>query len=163
MIFTLVDVILIVIVLAFVMLGFFMGLISAIGSLFGIVAGVWLASSYFMPLAEWLSPYMLGNEGAAKTVAFILIFILVNRLVAMIFWLVNKVFHLVSIIPFLKSINRLGGGILGLVEGVLITGTVVFVIAKFAPNIAVIGENLNQSQVAHWLVWATQFLSNFIP
>jgi uncharacterized membrane protein required for colicin V production len=145
------------------MFGFFMGLISAIGALIGIVAGTWLASIYFMDLAVWLSPYILGHEGIAKAVAFLLIFTIVNRLVAFIFWIVNKVFHLVSIIPFLKSINRLGGALLGFVEGALITGTAIFVIAKFAPDIALITNNLNQSTVAHWLVYSTQFLSNFIP
>jgi len=145
------------------MLGFFMGLISAIGALIGIVAGMWLAGIYFMDLAGWLTPYLLGNEGIAKAVAFILIFTIVNRLVALVFWVVNKVFHLVSIIPFLKSINRFGGALLGFVEGALITGTAIFVIVKFAPDIAWLVENLDQSRVAHLLVWTTQFLSNFIP
>ena len=163
MLFTLIDVILIVIVLAFVMLGFFMGLISAVGALIGLVLGTWAAISYYAPLADWLSPYLLGYVGVTKTVAFMAIFLIVNRLMALIFWLVNKVFGLISIIPFLKSINRFGGAILGFIEGVLITGTAIFIIAKFAPDIIWLSQNLNQSKIAHLLVSTTQFLSNFIP
>jgi membrane protein required for colicin V production len=163
MLFTLTDVILIVIVLAFVMLGFFMGLISAIGALVGVVAGAWISSIYFLDLANWLSPYLLGMDGTAKVVAFILIFTLVNRVVALLFWIIGKVFKLISIIPFLKSIDRLGGAILGFVEGSLVVGTVVFVISKFSPNIPWLLDNLNSSRIAHILVWVTQFLSNFIP
>ena len=163
MLFTLIDVILIVIVLAFVMLGFFMGLISAIGALIGLVVGTWAAVSYFAPLADWLSPYLLGYTGVAKTVAFMAIFLIINRLTALIFWLINKVFSLVSIIPFLKSINRLGGAILGLIEGVLITGMAIVIIAKFAPDIIWLSQNLNQSKIAHLLVSTTQFLTQFIP
>lgn len=163
MLFTITDVILIVVITAFTMLGFFMGLISAIGALVGLVVATWAASNYFMLLAEWLNPYVLNHEGIAKTVSFLVIFFLVNRLVAILFWVVNKIFGLVSIIPFLKSINRLGGAILGFVEGVIITGTAIFVTMKFVTDIAWLSENLDASRVAHWLVWTTQFLSNFIP
>ena len=163
MLFTLVDLILIVAVLFFVIIGFLMGFISAIGALVGVVAGAWLAGMYFIPFAIWLNPYLLGNEGAAKIIAFVIIFGLVNRIVSLLFWLINKMFNLISIIPFLKSINRIGGATLGLIEGALITGLVVFVAIKFGEDIAWLYDNLNSSQVAHWLVWLTQALSNFIP
>ena len=163
MLFTLIDVILIVVVAGFVMLGFFMGLISSIGALVGIVLGTWAASSYFLPVADFISPYILGHEGIAKTIAFMAIFVIANRLVALIFWFINKAFGLVSIIPFLKSINRLGGAILGLFEGVIIVGTTVFVIAKFIINISWVSESLNTSKIAHLLVLITQFLTSFIP
>ncbi|MDO8668765.1 MAG: CvpA family protein [Candidatus Buchananbacteria bacterium] len=163
MFFTLVDVILIVAVAGFVMLGFFMGLISVIGSLFGIVFGTWAASSYFMPVADFISPYILGHDGLAKTLAFLAIFFIVNRAVSLIFWLINKSFNLVSIIPFLKSINRLAGAILGLFEGVVIIGLAVFIMSKFITNVSWISQSLNNSKIAHLLVLITQFLSNFIP
>jgi len=163
MLFTLTDVILIVIVTAFTVLGFFMGLISAIGALIGIVVGTWAAVTFYIPIAEWLSPYLLGHIGVANSLSFLLIFFLVNRLVAILFWVINKVFGLVSIIPFLKPINRIGGALLGFVEGVLITGTTVFIIAKFISSISWLTDNLDQSKIAHILVVSTQFLSNFIP
>ena len=100
MLFTLVDVILIVIVLAFVMLGFFMGLISAIGALIGLVLGTWAAISYFAPVADWLAPYLFSYTGLSKTVAFMAIFLIINRLTALIFLLIYKIFFLISIFPF---------------------------------------------------------------
>lgn len=163
MLFTLVDVILIIAVAGFVMLGFFMGLISAIGALVGVIVGTWAASSYFLPVAEFIKPYILGYEGVAKTVAFMAIFFIVNRLAALIFWFANKAFNLVSIIPFLKPINRFGGAVLGLFEGVIVMGTAVFITVKFVTNIDWLLGSLNGSKVAHFLVLITQFLSNFIP
>lgn len=163
MLFTLVDVILIVVVAGFVMLGFFMGLISAIGALVGIILGTWAASNYFSPVADFISPYILGHEGIAKTIAFMAIFFISNRLIAIIFWFISKAFGLVSIIPFLKSINRLGGAILGLFEGIVVTGTALFIMAKFITNIPWVPQLLNSSKIAHLLVLATQFLTNFIP
>lgn len=163
MLFTLVDVILIIIVVGFVMLGFFIGLIAAIGALVGIIVGTWAASSYFLPVADFISPYILGHNGIAKTIAFMAIFFIVNRLSSLVFWLINKGFGLVSIIPFLKSINRIGGAILGLFEGIIITGIAVFVMVKFIDSVPWLIQELNQSKIAHLLVLVTQFLSNFIP
>lgn len=163
MFFTLTDVILIVILAIFVIGGFVLGLIQAIGALVGLVFGAWVAANSYLPVADWLTPIILGHSGTAKVIAFTVIFILVNRLVGLLFWLINKAFNLISIIPFLKSINRLGGVILGLIEGVLVLGLIIFVIAKFAPDISWLADNLNQSKVAHWLVLATQFLTNLIP
>lgn len=163
MLFTLVDVILIVVVAGFTVLGFFMGLISAIGTLIGMILGAWAASNYFLLLANFITPYLLGHEGVAKTISFMFIFFIANRLVSLVFWIINKAFNLVSLIPFLKSINRMGGAIFGLFEGLILTGTAVFIMAKFITNLNWLSQALNASKVAHFLVMVTQFLSNFIP
>jgi len=163
MIFTLVDVILIAIVLIFAIAGFILGLIHALGSLIGLGLGVWVASHYFMPFADWLTPILLGHSGAAKVVAFILLFVIINRLVGLVFYLLEKAFHLLSIIPFLGSINKISGLLLGLVEGVLITGLVIYIIAKFTPDLALVTDNLNGSKIAHLLVLSTQTLTFLMP
>ncbi len=163
MFFTLADVILIALILVFVMIGFVMGLIGAIGALVGLVAGIWVANNFYLPVADWLAPHILGNVGLAKSIAFIAIFLIVNRLVALVFWLVNKIFDIISIIPFLKTINRVGGMFLGLVEGVLILGTGIYAIAKFAGSTEWLITALNASRVAHFLVLATQIFTNLLP
>src|SRR3989339_549288 len=144
MLFSLTDVILIIIVLIFVIGGFVMGLIQAIGALIGVVADAWIGGIYFMPFGEWLTPYVLGHSGVAKVIAFVIIFGLINRLIGLLFWLIEKAFHLISIIPFLKSINRLGGVLLGFVEGVLITGLVIYMIVTFAGEIEWMVTALNE-------------------
>ncbi|MFA5029233.1 MAG: CvpA family protein [Patescibacteria group bacterium] len=163
MIFTLIDVILVVVVVVFAVIGLMMGLIEAIGALIGVIAGAWLASNYFLNVADWLTPILLGHSGAAKIIAFLVIFIIVNRLVGLIFWLLSRFLKLLSIIPFLKSINKIGGFILGLGEGVLATGLMVYVIVKFLPDQSALLAGFNGSRVAHLLVWATQFLTNLMP
>ena len=56
---------------------------------------------------------------------------MVNRAIAIIFWIVDKIFHIVAIIPGLKSLNRLLGGLFGLLEGLLFIGIVVYVLSFF--------------------------------
>ncbi|MEK7167845.1 MAG: CvpA family protein [Patescibacteria group bacterium] len=161
--FSLVDVILIVIVLVFALTGFAWGLIQGIGALVGLAAGIFAATNYYFILAGWLTPIFLGNAVLAKIVAFIAIFAIANRLVGLVFWIINKTFNIIAIIPFIKPINRIAGLILGLAEGIIITGVSLYVIAKFGGNIPWLAETLNNSQVAHWLVSATQFLNSFLP
>ncbi|MFA6593840.1 MAG: CvpA family protein [Candidatus Buchananbacteria bacterium] len=163
MTFTLVDVILIIIVLIFVMWGFVMGLIRSIGALVGIVLGTWLAGHYFMPVADWLTPVLMGHAVAAKIIAFLLVFIIVNRLTVLLFYLIDRGFKLISIIPFLGSLNRLGGMLLGLVEGVLTSGIMIFVLAKIAPDISLVKDSLANSQVAYWLVLSATWLTKLLP
>lgn len=163
MIFTLVDVILIVLVLIFVIGGFVMGLIQAVGAIIGVIVGAWAAGQFYEPVANWLTPIILGNGTAAKIISFIVIFLLINRLIAFLFYLINKVFNIIAIIPFLKSINRLAGALLGLVEGVLAVGLIIYVIAKFAGDAQWLIGSLSASKVAHWLVWASSFLVSLLP
>lgn len=48
------DIILIVIVAGFGLFGLWFGLVHTLGSLIGTVFGVYLASRYYGPVAEWL-------------------------------------------------------------------------------------------------------------
>lgn len=161
--FTLVDLILIVVVLVFVIVGFMMGLIKSLGALVGVFAGAWVAGHYYEPVASWLTPVLLGHSITATIVAFVLIFGLVDRLVIFIFYLIDKIFNIIAIIPFLGSINKLAGALLGFAEGVLATGLLLYVVSRFAGSIPWVGANLGQSQVAHGLVWISGLMTGLLP
>ena len=163
MLFTLVDVILIALLLVFVIAGFFLGLIQGVGALVGVVVGHWAAGQFYQPIAEWLTPVLLGHGTTANIIAFIFLFILINRVIAFAFYLINKIFKLASIIPFLGTINKTAGAILGLVEGVLIIGTILFVVAKFTADYEWAANLLNGSKVAHGLVWAASMIIALLP
>ncbi|OQA36936.1 MAG: Colicin V production protein [Parcubacteria group bacterium ADurb.Bin326] len=160
MTFTLVDVILILIVFSFVAIGFGLGLIRSIGALIGLVIGTWVAGRYFMPVADWLTPILMGRESLAKILAFILVFFIINRLVVLIFHFLSKGFDVLSFLPFAKTFNRLGGLILGLIEGVLTAGLLVYAISKLAPDISFVQNNIASSSVAHFLVsWSWRLIA----
>lgn len=163
MTFTLVDVILILIVAGFVMGGFVMGLIRSIGALVGLVAGTWVAGHYFVPVADWLTPVLMGHAVTAKIVAFMAVFIIINRLAVLVFYLLDRAFQLFTIIPFLGSLNRIGGVLLGAIEGILTCGILIFVVAKIAPEAGIVTDNLAHSIIAHWLVYAATWLTELLP
>jgi len=159
---TILDLILILILFLFIAFGFVLGLVQTIGALIGVVLGAFLAGTFYEPFGRWLAPFFLGNSNAAKIVAFILIFTISNRLVGLVFWLINKIFNLISIIPFTKSLNRILGAILGLVEGILVLGVILFFLTDFG-----FSEWFNSivaaSKVAEWLIWLAGIVTPFLP
>jgi len=163
MAFSLVDVILIVIFFGFVFAGYAMGLIRSIGAIVGISLGTWVAGHYFMPVADFLAPLIGGREALAKIIGFLLIFAIVNQLVVLVFHLLDHAYHLISIIPFLKSLNRLGGVILGAIGGLLTLGVAIYIIAKFMPDASFVTDSLDSSKVAHTLVFSAQWLIKLLP
>ena len=56
----------------------------------------------------------------------------------------------------------MAGLILGLVEGVLVVGLIIYFIAKVAPGLPFITNNLLHSQVANFLVASVSYLSNWV-
>jgi len=148
--------------LAFAIGGFFAGFIRTVGAIVGFFAGAWVATRYFLPFANWLSPIIGGHPVVAQIITFLILFVLVDRIIVFIFHLIGKLLGVISFIPFLKTINRLAGLILGLVEGVLVVGLIIYFIAKVAPDLPFITNNLLHSQVANFLVASVSYLSNWV-
>lgn len=156
------DVILLIILFGFILFGAFSGLIQALGALIGVAAGAWFAGLYYEVVSGWLMPFLGGQNMWAKVIAYMAIFIIVNRLVGLIFFIIGKVFNIIAIIPFLKTINRLLGAILGLIEGVLVIGMFIYVCAQF--NVSPWLNNLfAQSQIAGYFVRAVGIIQPLIP
>lgn len=156
------DFVMILVIICFGAFGFAMGLIQVIGGLVGIFAGAWIASMFHVALGAKISEYVLGNQTTANTVAFILIFVLVSRLSGLIFYLVNRVFRILSFIPFLKSLNRFGGGLLGLLEGALLLAVILQYAAHYTP-LPWVETLLKHSVVATWLRALVDLLAPLLP
>ncbi len=156
------DLILIIILFFFVASGIRFGLIVTFGSLLGTVIGVLVAGNYFEQLANVMKGLFLGNINLAKVVAFIILFVVVSRLVGFIFWIINKFFKVFTALPFLSSINRLAGGLLGFFEGAVILGVILVIVAKF-PFASFILPAIEASKVAQWLIGYGKILVPFLP
>lgn len=161
--FSLLDVILILAVFGFLLFGLWFGLIHTFGSLVGTIVGAFIAGQF----------YTIVPGTLPRLAAFILIFLIVSRLVGFGFSLLERVFHILTILPFLKSVNRLGGGIFGLLEGVLVVGTALIVMSQYhlgpwfttaMMNSKVVPSLVNAAQVLlPFLPLALQQLQSFVP
>lgn len=160
---TLVDIILLIILSGFVLFGLWFGLIHTLGALVGTLAGAYVASHYFSPIAEFLGGKFGGSLPIWKIIVFIFIFTIINRLVGLLFYILEKIFKLISIIPFLKTVNRLAGAVLGFAEGVLVLGLTLHVAGVIPVSAGFISRIIEPSVVAKWLIGVARVLLPLLP
>lgn len=132
----LIDIILLFILLGFIGAGAKDGFVHTLGRIIGAVIGFVLAKLYYAKFGVILALFM--PTPWANFISFALLFILITRLFGFVLKLVDGAFSIIKILPFLKSIDKLLGGILGLIEGVLIMGGIFFVVnvIKILPVVA---------------------------
>lgn len=157
------DVILLVVLSGFVFYGAFFGIIRTIGGLFGVIIGVIAAGKYYIPAYEYLDQYFFGFDSTGKILCFLFLFFLVRKLVVFAFYLLDKSFHLISLIPFLTSINRLAGAIFGFIEGSLIIGVLIFIASRYTILESLIGQWLYNSQIAPLFLKVSSMLWPLLP
>ncbi len=132
------DYILLAIIAVFTWIGFWSGFIRSLGRLLGLFLGAALASRYYLVLAPEWTWIFFDNKTVTEIAVFIIIFTLVSRGIGLVFWLLDKIFNVIRFFPFLTTINRLLGGIIGLLEGILSVGLVLFLLTKYqvSPELA---------------------------
>lgn len=157
------DIGLLIVLAGFIFNGLSKGLIRLLGQIVGLIIGAFVASHFYLTFYKWGASMVNWGEGTEKFLAFTILFILVTSLIGVVFVMIEKVFNLISIIPFTKLINRLLGGVLGLVEGSLALGLLLYVAARYAWIGGLMGTNLVESHVAPWLVKFTNIIVPVLP
>jgi len=143
------------------MFGLWFGFIHTLGSIIGTFAGAFFAGLSYNALGGWLES-IFGHPNLMRIFAFIFIFIIINRLIGFAFYVLDKIFKFMLIIPFLKSVNRLLGGVLGFFEGLLVVGLSLFIIARFPLSDWFTGV-LKASVVAPWFISTSKILQLMLP
>lgn len=159
---TLFDLILLLILGGFVLYGLWFGLIHTLGVLVGTIAGAFLAARWYAPVADWTGFLFGGHENLAKVVCFLILFIIINRLVGLLFWLIDKIFSFLKIVPFLGTINRLLGAVFGFLEGVLVLGLTLYVAERYPLGDWFI-NSLADSKIAHYFITLGKVLKPLLP
>jgi len=157
------DIVLLLIVAGFVFNGLAKGMIRLLGNLVGLIIGAFVASHFYLTFFEWSKHLMSGHENIGKVISFIVIFVVAAKLTDLVFVLIEKLFNLVSFIPFTKLINRLLGGILGLVEGSLFLGLIIFVSSRYAIIGSLFGNQLITSKMAPLLLKTVDIIMPVLP
>ncbi|MFH0804579.1 MAG: CvpA family protein [Patescibacteria group bacterium] len=155
------DIVLVVLFFGFVGAGFYFGFIHTLGAVIGTVVGVLVASNFYGAIAPFFQFFML-KEGVANTLAFIIIFLLVSRLVGYLAHLFDQGFKIIRFIPFASSANRLAGALFGFFEATLVLGTILFVTSQFQISPAV-NAAIDSSAFAGLLMTIAQILTPLIP
>ena len=157
-----VDIIILIILAIFVWKGIKLGLIEAVGGILGIFVGLFMAAKYAPVFAESLQGLLFNSELLSKIIAFLLVYIVVNRAIALLFWIIDKVFHIVAIIPGLKGLNSLLGGLLGLVEAVIFI-SVISLFLSYLPLVGNFKDKIDQSRFGGLIMTVENIIEPFMP
>jgi membrane protein required for colicin V production len=123
------DYILIGIILLMALLGLKKGFLQSLGSIVGIIVAAIVASRFYTVAAVWF-----GGTNFSNVIAFILIFSLTIKVVSLLFWVLSKIFQVITVLPFVSSFDRLLGLIMGFVEGIFVLAVVLHFILKYPLN-----------------------------
>jgi uncharacterized membrane protein required for colicin V production len=102
-------------------------------------------------VAGWFTAYLQMPAIWSRVLAFIVIFLVVGKIVSLIFKLLDRLFKILSIIPFTKTLNRLAGLVLGAIEALLILSVLIFLLSRYSLDPR-IDEALKQSKFAPVIV-----------
>lgn len=159
---TIVDGVLFLVLFSFAITGFWFGFIHMLGSFLSIVAAAYISGRYFDFVSSKVSFLFGGYENVGKVITFIILFLLVTRLVGFVFWLIDKFFQLLAVLPFLKTINRLGGAVLGLIEGIVLVGLSLYLLVRYPVN-EPLTQALADSQAVSYLLNVANKVAPLLP
>lgn len=123
------DYILLGIILIIGLSGFKRGFLESLGSIVGLVIATLIASRFYPLVGGWF-----GGTNLSNVIAFILIFAAATKIVSLLFWVLGKVFQVITILPFISSFDRLLGLILGLAEGIFVMSIILYFLGKYPLN-----------------------------
>jgi len=125
----LLDLIIIACMIFLIVRGIFRGFIREVGSLAGVILGIWLASHYQPQMTDFLKPFVPSGK-FLPLISFALIFLVILVLCNVIGWLLKKLARKI----FLGWADRTLGAALAVLKGVLITYFAIVLLTFFVPS-----------------------------
>lgn len=114
-----IDIALVVVIAIFFVRGFRLGFILVFGQLVSLVIGA-VAAAYAVAWTGDLFGIPWSAMPWAGIIAFIVIMGIAARLIMLAFAIVNQLWRIISIVPFLGPLNRLAGSAVGAAEGAIV-------------------------------------------
>ena len=124
--FNLLDVALLLVMLLFMIRGFFRGFANEMAGLVSLVGGIWLAGTFYTHFGQMLLPY-IKDPIWANMVAFALIVVVTVLTVSALSGVLRKFLAL----PFADWLNQLIGGVAGLLKGFVVCAIAICLMQHF--------------------------------
>lgn len=151
-----IDIGLLVVIIGFTCVGFWLGFVQMVGNLIGVLLGITVAGRLVDPVMMWLE----SDSGWTRVVVFVVAYTIVSRVFDIAFWFIRKTFGVISWLPLAGLANRMVGAVLGLAEGILTIGAMLFVASAFVPE-PTLQTWISTSSVA-WALLAIMQLFKFL-
>ena len=122
------------------------GLVKQVAGLAGIIGGLLLGRMFYLPVGEWLCTTLSISIEAAHITAFILILIVVPLLLNLVGWVVAKILSAIS----LGWMNRLLGGVVGVLKFALLVGVIITGIELFDTHEVLVSEQKKEASIFYY-------------
>ncbi len=133
------------------------GLVKQVAGLAGLIGGLLLGRAFYMPVGEWLGTTFGISADASHITAFILILIVVPLLFSLVGWLVSKILSAIC----LGWINRILGGLVGVLKFALFAGIVITGIEFFDKHDTLVSEKKKEASALYYPIYdATSIFFN---
>lgn len=153
------DIIFIVIALYFVFNGYRKGLVKSIGGILGLFVGAYFAGLFYLNVSSLI--HGVANfltQFQCDIISFLLVFIVANRLFALVVVIVDKIVN----IPIIGFINRVFGAIFGLLGAILLVALISIVLANIGSSLGEKNPVLNSKIMPH-INYAVKVVQPFLP
>ncbi len=147
------DIVVLTIIGSFVALGLWKGLIKQLFSLAGIIIGYIAAISFYEQISTFFTSL---DKDIASIVSFIAIFVSCILLSSLVGLFVGKLIKIAD----LSWLNRVAGGLLGFLKGLLILMIIVVILVAFLPSESKV---LRNSVTLPYVMSVAQVINNIIP
>jgi membrane protein required for colicin V production len=137
------DIVLAIPLLWFLYRGFRNGLIIELASLAALILGIYAALHF----SFYVQGYLEENFEIAENYLYIISFAITFLIVAIIVYLAGKIIHKVISIVALGFLNRLAGGIFGLLKAALVLSVILYFINGF--NSGLIKSDVKESSILY--------------
>jgi membrane protein required for colicin V production len=151
-----VDWVLVGFLLVSVISGFVEGFVRIAVGFVAMILGFVFASWFHGVAGGWMEPYV-HSRAVASFIGFLVIFIGMLSLGALIAWIIQRVFKVVG----LSWLDRLVGGAFGAVRGVLVLAIGALLLSAFFPKR--IPAAVSHSQLAPYVFGMSKVLSDITP
>lgn len=136
--------------------GFYKGLISQITSLVGIVVVLYFSAKYYTTVANLINTHIESklSQTYISIAAFIILFVAIFILIFLLSKQLEKIIKAIH----MGFINKLAGGLFGLLKWIFIEGVIILLINRF-------GQEVNHPLVnfhATWLYNHIEMIASFI-
>lgn len=142
-----VDILIIALIALAAIDGVQVGIIAVGFEIVALIFGFLFSSKYFHFGSELIRRHVSLNQNWADVLSFVLIFLIIRQIVLMVGDFLNPSIKQ----PILRWINKISGGLIGLVMGVVITGIILTLLAAFPLNTD-LNKAINESKFGPQLV-----------
>lgn len=148
-----------------VLWGFKAGAIRAVGNVVGTILSAVLAWKFLEPTVNFLAPWF-GSSILRQVVFYLILFAVISKLMGLVIYFIEKLFGMVSWLPFAEGANKLIGALVGAVEGIILCTFGILTVAYFAQYVIVNPATLDAlktSRLATPIVSASPVLFFLLP